>query len=153
MEGRVFSLAGRLLALLRRERADIGRQGDTYLTRWTLLGRRFGPGHKLFLHRFRRSDSEAAMHNHPWPFWSLVLWPGYWEHTPGGRRWHGPLSLLRRPAAWRHRVELAPGRACWTLVWAGQRVQSWGFFCGHGFVPWREFVGREEAGLHGCGEG
>jgi hypothetical protein len=139
-----------LLTVLRVERHDIGRVGDVYLTRWVLLGTRYGPGHKVFLHLFRRSDSAEALHNHPFAFWSLVLWPGYYEHTPSGRRWHGPLSLLRRPAAWFHRVELAPGRGCWTLVWAGERVQSWGFACPNGFVPWREFVAREESGGAGC---
>lgn len=152
-----------LLAFLGIRRYDIGRRGDVYLTRWDLFGSRHCSDRpKLFLHLFHRGDYEAALHNHPWDFWSLILAGGYWEWTywyttrdgvhRNERKWHGPLSLLVRHAGWRHRVELPPGRRCWTLVWAGPKVQSWGFFCASGFVGWRTFIGREEAGQAGCGE-
>src|SRR4051794_33224135 len=117
----------RLLDLLGRERFEIGRAGlSRYLTRWTLLGRRVCDGAKVFLHLFHRGDAEDVPHNHPWEFWSLILWGGYWEHVPADQRdpsgptvrtWYGPGRLLRRPAAWRHRVELPEGRRCWTLIW------------------------------------
>jgi hypothetical protein len=139
-----------LLAVLKRERFEIGRKGDVYLTRWTLWGQRFGPGGKLFLHRFHRSDYEGGFHNHPWHFWSLILGPGYWEHTASGRHWYGPGRLLNRPASWRHRVEIRPGGWCWTLVWTGPKVQGWGFFCPAGFRPWRQHAEREAAVGDGC---
>lgn len=146
-------LAEWLLDRLARERHDIGRKGlDRYLTRWTVWGRRLGGGRKVFVHLFHRGDAEPYFHNHPWGFWSLVLAGGYWEDTPGGRRWHGPGSLLRRPPDWRHRVEVPAGRRCWTLVWTGPKVQSWGFFCASGFIPWRVHQANQEAGLPGCGE-
>jgi hypothetical protein len=132
------------------ERHDIGRQGSPYLTRWVLLGQRFGPGQKLFLHCFHRSDSDAALHDHPWNFWSLILCGGYWEHTATGKHWYGPGRLLRRPATWQHRVELPPGKRCWTLFWTGSKVRSWGFWCPAGWIPWHQFVDREEHGLSGC---
>lgn len=153
----IASLIEWLLARLGFERHDIGRAGDVYLTRWVLWGQRYGPGGKLFLHRFHRSDSDAALHDHPWGFWSLILWGGYWEHRPAGggsaRRWYGPLSLLMRAAEWRHRVELRPGGGggTWTLIWTGEKVRSWGFHCEGGFVHWTEFVRREDAGRPGCG--
>jgi hypothetical protein len=143
----------RLLALLRRPRADIGRGGVPLFTRWTLLGQRFGPGHKLFLHRFWRSDPEPC-HSHPWAFWALVLWPGYCEVLPGGwREWHAPLSLLRRAVTCVHRVEMGPAGYCWSLVWAGNKVQSWGFICRDGrFVPWPQADANADAGLGICGD-
>jgi hypothetical protein len=147
------------------ERSDIKRPGKpTYLTRWSFFGRRESSGHHLFIHRFRQSD-ELVLHNHPWPFWSLILWGGYWEIffwdwlNFGGelvreerRHWHGPLSLLRRPADWFHRVELALGRECWTVVWTGRKQQSWGFACEEGFMPSRRYVANLEAGGTGCGD-
>jgi hypothetical protein len=178
-----------LLKLLRRERHDIGRKGlPDYLTRWTLWGKRFGdkPRHNVFLHCFHRGDAEPYCHDHPWPFWSLILWGGYWEITPcigivnqaraavrgllyhadgraaddanpptvAGmveRRWYGPLSLLRRPAEWRHRVELPKGRKCWTLIWCGPKERSWGFWCpGKGFINWRQHQASQDAGGAGC---
>jgi hypothetical protein len=155
-----------LLALLGRERADIGRKGadgnpDVYLTRWTLLGQRFsGQRQKLFLHCFHRSDHED-IHDHPWPFWSLILWRGYWEVTREWdedramycrvRRWKWPGMLLRRSAEWQHRVEIPFGKKVWSLVWTGPKERSWGFWCSGTWRPWREHAAREEAGLPGCG--
>lgn len=150
---------GRLLDLLGFERFDIGRGGDTYLTRWVLWGSRYGEGGKVFVHRFARGDHDEALHDHPWHFWSLILCGGYWEHRPGPggagteRVWCGPLSLLRRPAEWRHRVELPAGRTCWSLVWTSAKKRSWFFHCPQGAVPWRDFIARAEAGASGCGEG
>jgi hypothetical protein len=143
-----------LLDRLARERHDIGRVGlDRYLTRWALWGKRFsGDGCKVFVHLFYRGDAEPYDHNHPWAFWSLILAGGYFEHSPEGRRWYGPLRLLRRPASWRHRVELPEGRRCWTLVWTGPKVQSWGFYCEKGWIPWRQHEANQAAGLPGCGE-
>ena len=142
-------------------RMDIGRVGDLYLSRWTLLGRRIGrPGSRaVFLHRFMRSDHHD-LHDHPWPFVSVVLAGGYWEHTPADlanpagptkRRWYGPGRVLVRPAEWRHRVELPPGREAWTVVIRGPKSRSWGFYCPAGYVDWRTYTGRLDAGNPGCG--
>ena len=133
-------------------RFDIGRRESPYMTRWTLWGKRFEGDTRVFLHRFHRSDSDT-LHDHPWLFTSLVLWPGYYEETPGGRRrWYGPLSLLRRPATWVHRVFIPKGRGCWTLVVAGKKTRKWGFHCAEGFKPFDQFLARAYAGLDPCGE-
>jgi hypothetical protein len=147
-------------------RSDIGRGDDVYLRRWTLRGRRTtGTGPAVFLHHFLRGDSDDALHCHPWPYTSIILSGGYYEHAPradgaAGRRWYGPGRVLRRPAAWRHRVELPPGRDCWTLVFRGPKCRSWFFYCldaagrltGRA-VPWRSFFDRLDVGALGCGEG
>lgn len=144
------------LAKLGRECFDIGRKGlGKYLTRWTLWGKRFEGSHRLFLHLFHRGDAEPYNHNHPWAFWSLILWGGYWEVTADGRRrWYGPGSLLKRPAKWEHRVVLPAGAKCLTLVWTGPKEQTWGFICpGRGWIPWRQHEANQAAGMAGCGEG
>lgn len=132
---------------------EIGRSGaGLYLTRWDVFGNRFGGGGKLFVHLFHRGDAEPYNHDHPWAFWSLILWGGYYEVTPAGRRWYFPGCLLRRPAEWQHRVEIPSGRRCWTLIWTGAKVRSWGFWCAAGWVPWRQHESNVEAGKPGCGE-
>ena len=144
-----------VMRLLRREVLEIGQHGlDRYLTRWTLLGKRFGTDRgKVFLHLFHRGDADPYFHDHPWAFWSLILWGGYWEETPTGKKWYGMGRLLRRPAEWKHRVELPPGRKCWTLIWCGPKSRSWGFWSPEcGFVPWRQHMERQEAGLPVCDE-
>lgn len=48
-----------------------------YLSRWYLI-RNSIVG--VFLHCFHRSDEERALHDHPWSFFVIILWRGYWEH-------------------------------------------------------------------------
>lgn len=148
------------------ERFTIGRLGDTYMTRWTLFGRRMEPtwhDRAVYLHRIHRSDGDDALHDHPWPFVSVILGGGYWEHTATAtgdivRRWYGPGRVLYRPARWRHRVELPAGRSCYSMVFRGPKQKSWSFFCLLGSrltgreVPWRSFMDNVEAGALGCGE-
>ncbi|VTT96535.1 Uncharacterized protein OS=Sphingobium yanoikuyae GN=CP98_03180 PE=4 SV=1 [Gemmataceae bacterium] len=137
-----------------------------YLTRWTLRGARYGAAGEarpVFLHHFHRSDADE-MHDHPWPFTSLILAGGYFETTPAPgwangsgpvrRRWYGPGSLIRRPAHWIHRVEIPAGRDCWTVVLTGPKERSWGFWCpAVGYVPWRVHLANAERTGHGCGGG
>jgi hypothetical protein len=147
--GFTFKVISGLMRLLRRERYTIGRKGEAYLTRWVLLGKRKAGAWRLFLHCFHRSDFDKALHDHPWSFVSLVLWPGSWEHTWEGVKWYGPLSLLRRRARWAHRVEIEPGRLVWTLVLSGRYERKWGFWCPRGWTRWEEDMPDTDP----CGEG
>lgn len=142
------------------ERIEIGDHvstGDLYLTRWILRKR---AGRKLMLHCFHRGDYALALHDHPWRFTSLVLWPGYFEHaathvddTGFGCevRWRGPLSLATYPATHRHRVELDGGRWAWTLVLTGPKERDWGFWCPTGWRHWIAFDRRQHGNGDGCG--
>lgn len=155
------SIAARLAS----ERFDIGRSSDLYLTRYTLAGQRAtGTGYAVYLHQFHRGDYDDALHDHPWPFVSVILAGGYYEHTADraglvSRRWYGPGRVLVRPAEYRHRVELRPGHPAWSLVFRGRKCRTWFFHCLRGgvlsgkAVPWRSFLDRIEAGALGCGEG
>jgi len=109
-----------------------------YLTRWHLLKVR---DWKLFLHKFHRSDADVQ-HDHPWNFWTLVLWRGYLEETPNGRRRVWPGQFLYRPATWIHRVELIREQPAWTLVIASPYKRGWGFWIDRKFVHFREYFRR-----------
>lgn len=133
---------------------------DPYLTRYTLLGKRFEGTWGVYLHHFHRSDQDDP-HNHPWNFVSVILSGGYWEKTPASgqplgsgrlqRRWYGPGRILRRPATWVHAVEVPGGSTpVVTLIFRGPKRQSWGFFCKHGYRPWRDYLGQLAAGHDGC---
>ena len=116
-----------------------GDAADAYLTRYTLAKR---PGWQLCLHVFHRSDADE-LHDHPWPFWTLLLWRGYREHTPTGNRRVWPGMLLFRPATWAHRVELIRGRRAVSLVLMGRRVREWGFFTPSGWQAWRAYFAEK----------
>lgn len=106
-----------------------------YLTRWTLLVTPWG---RLYLHLFHRSDADD-LHDHPWAFASLILWCGYIEETPQGRRRKWPGMVLFRPATWVHRVELVGGKPALSLVWVCGYVREWGFFTSEGRIHWRDY--------------
>lgn len=63
--------------LFRRE--VIGPVECPILIRWTILNTRFG---KLLVHRFMPNADDRAVHDHPAPFWTLVLKGGYDDMVP-----------------------------------------------------------------------
>ena len=112
-------------------RLDIIVNGEVYLTRWYLLRT---PWFSVLLHRINKSDSDRALHDHPWPFITIPLRRGYWEHRVQGTTSLKPLRAYYRPATWSHRVELIDGKPAWTLVVHGKRCRKWGFWDERGFT-------------------
>lgn len=124
------------------------------LVRYRLIGTRWGG---VYLHHLLRSDADRHLHDHPWAFWSLILWRGYWEREPfRGQgtepRWssiansevcvrtrRGPFTLVRHRAKDRHALTLE--RPAWSLVWVGPKVREWGFETERGWVPWEQYEG------------
>lgn len=119
----------------------IGRIDNPLMIRWALF-RVDAIG--IYIHKFCRSDYERALHDHPWPFISVILRGGYFEthnQTLDGKitsEWRAPGSVLLRPAEWRHRVEIDPGKTSWSLVIVGRRSRAWGFFLDSGWCWWRK---------------
>lgn len=144
-----------------------------YLLRWYIIPR--NRWLNIYLHKFLRDDDDRALHDHPWPFWSLLFNRGYLEYTTQAPNPHvrKPWSLAFRPAEWRHRVALPhrfymhEGFKCygpqpvWTLVITGPKCRTWGFWCttygdpdhgmwsenGERFVRWQDWSESD-----GCGE-
>src|ERR1700728_4525634 len=92
-----------------------------YMTRLTLF-QGANKGVKLCIHIFHRSDFDD-LHDHPWNFWSLILWRGYNEIAEVGSQRVWPGQMIRRKADWRHRVQLlrenGREKKAITLVWMG----------------------------------
>jgi hypothetical protein len=122
------------------ERKIIGEPAAPLLVRYILFRL---PWFGVYLHQFCQSDYDRALHDHPWPFVSVMLRGGYFEvhdHTPSGEQvqeWRAPGSVLLRPAEWRHRVILKDGVRPWTLILVGRRQRAWGFFLPDGWCWWR----------------
>ena len=141
----------------------IGEEKDPYLIRWIIFQT---PWLSLYVHKMVRSDYERALHDHPWPFISLVLSPyaEWWYRKHGSRyriNWgrdkqadwntefrdgvltytvHKRGDILVRGAHWRHRVIVEdldkPG---WTMVLTGPRVRWWGFWPKGSWCHWKSF--------------
>lgn len=114
-----------------------------YMTRYILLRTKIG---ELCLHVFHRSD-ERVLHDHPWDFWTLVLWRGYRENTPSGSRAVRPGMILHRPAEWQHFVTLfeknGHARPAVTLIWKRIRRREWDFIFSDGKrMGWREYFNK-----------
>lgn len=118
----------KLLERLGRKRIILDRESqEPYLTRYYLFlkDRKWFP-FNIFIHNFHKSDPDD-LHDHPWPFITIILKGGYWEHTPKGKFWRGAGKINWARSTSLHRVELEPGVDTWTLFIPGPSVREWGF--------------------------
>lgn len=149
---------------------DILKDGtnDVYLRRWFISPRnkdmkKLQP--RIYLHKFYRGDEDPHLHDHPWPFTSLILTRGYWEETPVSQSrdprislksmatsqyfhrdgeqyrnvFYSAFSVLRRPSEWKHRVILKDKKPVWTIIRTGPKERSWGFWIKGKLCPWRQY--------------
>ncbi len=136
----------------------IGPPDNPYLLRWYLIPR--NRWFNIYLHLILRSD-ERTLHDHPWWFFSFILWGGYWEYVGQDygqtwsnqwtwrnikKRWRRVCSLSYCPVGHAHRIELPIGRTSWTLIFTGPKVRSWYFYCPKGKVEWRDYVDQTATG-------
>ena len=121
-----------------RKRIVMDRQNDKpYLERYYLfLKDRQRFPFNVFLHKFLKSDPDDV-HDHPWPYATLILKGGYYEWTPifdneGKKiaetcRWRGPGNFRICSATSYHRIELDPNITAWTMFIPGPQKREWGF--------------------------
>ena len=118
----------KLLERIGRKRIILDRESnEPYLTRYYLFlkDRKWFP-FNIFVHNFHKSDPDD-LHDHPWPFITIILKGGYWEHTPKGKFWRGAGKINWAKSTALHRVELEPEVDTWTLFIPGPSVREWGF--------------------------
>jgi len=111
--------------------------GADYMHRYYLFlkDRKWFP-FNVALHKIVRSD-DPIFHDHPWPYMTIVLKGGYYEHTPlfndKGEKfaefttWRGPGSIIRRKAKDYHWLELDEEKPVTTLFFMGPQQRDWGF--------------------------
>jgi len=117
----------------------------------TALGRRYTVG--IRLHRILRSDDARALHDHPWWSCSILLRGRYTEIVPVRQVQHPLLDrsvnqhFIRRPfrpvfrrANTRHRLEIEPGQAVWSLFIHGGRGRAWGFYPPQGWIAAGDYL-------------
>ena len=113
------------------------RTGLDYMHRYYLfLKDRNNFPFNVTLHKIVRSD-DPIFHDHPWPYMTIVLSGGYWEHTPvfdsNGKMitefqtWRGPGSIIKRSANEYHWLELNGNEPATTLFFMGKQQREWGF--------------------------
>jgi len=127
----LFKRLGRYRVIMDRE------NNEPYLERYYLFLRdRTWFPFNVFLHKFLKSDPDHV-HDHPWPYATVILRGGYWEWVPqfdaNGYK-ICEIAKWRRPGHFRicsadsyHRIELDPSVVTWTLFVPGPKQRDWGF--------------------------
>lgn len=114
------------------------RTGEDYMHRYYLFlkDRKKFP-FNVTLHKIVKSD-DPIFHDHPWPFLTVILKGGYYEHTPlyahDGKiigelsHWRGPGSIIWRKSKEFHWLELDESVGpVTTLFFMGKQQRDWGF--------------------------
>jgi hypothetical protein len=146
----------KLLEKLGRKRIVYDRvDNEPYLERYYLfLKERERFPFNVFLHKFLKSDPDDV-HDHPWPYATLILKGGYNEWLPQfdkqGRK-IGEIAVWRGPGHFRvcsansfHRIELDPGITAWTLFMPGAKQREWGFLVKNVWVQWEQYLAQRKA--------
>lgn len=118
--------------------------------RWMTLGL-----FRVVIHRFWKSDTDEAFHDHPWLFWGSKLLEGeYIEHTPDGS-FHRKPGKLRWNSGWAlHQIELGKRKydgkekIVWTLFVMGPKIRDWGFkgiSTNWKWIQWKNFLDERKA--------
>lgn len=130
----------------------IGNHDSPYMLRWFVLPR--NETFNIYYHRVLRDDDDRALHDHPWPSFSILMVGQMREVTPDGVRIIRTGDCVYRGPEFSHRLELIDGQPAETLFVTGPKVRDWGFHCPKGFVHWRDFVNPDDVGKagRGCGE-
>lgn len=127
-----------------------GPDDKPYLERYHLLRLPFG--YQVYLHRFVASDPGRGLHNHPWQHAiSWVLSGTYEEIRMRGALQDNQLQSRRLEAGSFnliggqvfHRINIQPGRECWSLFIHGPRAKDWGFLRGKDYVRHELVVAQE----------
>ena len=146
----------KLLDRLGRKRIVMDRvENEPYLERYYLfLRERNRFPFNIFLHKFLKSDPDDV-HDHPWPYATLVLKGGYWEWIPHfdtvGRKtgeyqaWRGPGHFRISKANSFHRIELDPDITAWTLFMPGPKQRDWGFLVKNKWIQWEQYLKQRKS--------
>ena len=127
---------------------------EPYLERYYLFlkDRKHFP-FNIFLHKFLKGDPDDV-HDHPWPYATIILWGGYYEYIPyfnemGEKvnelqKWRGPGHFRTCTAESYHRIELKPGVTCWTLFMPGKQRRDWGFLVNDEWIQHEQYFDKRK---------
>ena len=138
---------------LGRHRVIMDRQSDEpYLERYYvfLKDRTWFP-FNIFVHKFLKSDPDH-LHDHPWPYFTLILKGGYYEWIPYYDKdnkkmteickWRGPGHFRICKATSYHRIDLNPAVTAWTLFIPGPQKREWGFLVRNKWIHNNDYLAK-----------
>ena len=128
------------------------RSGDGKLVfrRWQLLRT---PWFSIFVHGMYEpeGDLDKHCHDHPWSFFSVILWGGYFEvvHDTFRHWWRkrGIGSVGFMPAEGKfHRILELNGEKSYSLVFARPSSRVWGYWTQDGWIDNVTYRNRKHEG-------
>lgn len=142
--------------------------GGIVLDRWGLAVDRVGG---VLLHYMNAPDPGVDLHDHPWDFFSIVLWGHYdeWridtriapqmadiakgvDHydvcTPGVEEHRGWLSVKRLRLDEAHKTVRISRFGCVSLCFRGPRRRSWGFYTPSGYIDERTYENTHQRDVY-----
>jgi hypothetical protein len=143
----------KLMQRLGRHRVIMDRQAnEPYLERYyVFLKDRERFPFNVFIHKFLKSDPDDV-HDHPWPYATLILKGGYYEWIPEFdkdgkkiaefRNWRGPGHFRICSANSYHRIELDPNVTAWTMFMPGPQKRKWGFLVKDTWIDSNEYLSK-----------
>jgi hypothetical protein len=145
---KIFS---KIMARLGRHRIIMDRENnEPYLERYYIFLRdRTWFPFNVFIHKFIKSDPDDV-HDHPWPYATLILKGGYYEWVPvfdedgrmsgETRHWRGPGHFRVCSATSYHRIELVEGVTPWTMFMPGPQRREWGFLVDNRWIHNEQYL-------------
>lgn len=148
-----------LLDQIGRKRIVLDRTSDEpYLERYYLFLRdRQQFPFNVFLHKFLKGDPDDV-HDHPWPYVTVILKGGYYEWVPEfdsqgnriseTRYWRGPGHIRLSRSASYHRIELKSNITAWTLFMPGPKKKDWGFLVDNRWIQHEQYLKQRCEAAH-----
>jgi len=146
----------KLMKRLGRHRIIFDRaSSEPYLERYYLfLKNRDRFPFNIFLHKFLKGDPDDV-HDHPWPYATVILRGGYYEWIPEfdsqgtkiseTRHWRGPGHFRFCRANSFHRIELKADVECWTMFMPGPQKREWGFLVNNKWIQHEKYLAGERS--------
>ena len=113
------------------------KEGVVHFTRWSIIETRL---FNVYIHRITQLDKDKDMHDHPWNFWSIILWGGYVERVSfqSGRfssvTCRRFLHVAYREKDTPHMIERLLSKVTYSFVVTGVDRDRWGYHTEKGWV-------------------
>ena len=104
---------------------DYNNKAEPFIVRYYLLFRnrpKWFP-FNILVHKLLKSDL-GDLHDHYWPYITIILKGGYWETTEKGTFWRRPGYVGFRRRSDRHSLKVPEGKPAWTLLFVGPNKGS-----------------------------
>jgi hypothetical protein len=95
---------------------------EPFMIRYYLLFRRRPSWFpfNIFVHNILKSDL-GDLHDHYWPYVTIILKGGYWETSKYGTFWRSPGYFGFRRQEDTHSIKLKDGKTAWTILFTGPK--------------------------------